>query len=646
VRHRLAEAILAGLLLVGMAPASPASAAEYQMSTSARYVVDPSAGEIAVSVPVTFTNTLPDPSGQLSSFTHVDLAIQDGASLVVARDDIGPLHVDLSSRNGAQVASVRTRSRVGYNRSVSFTLSYRLADAAAPDLHVRPEIVKFPAWGFGTSSLVSVQLPAGYEARADGGPMLSDLAGTSLVLTSGPIADPAHWLALITAVHPGDLVTQTASVALASGTVDLQVRAWANDAAWGQRTLSLLIKALPMLEAAIALPYPRTGPLVVSEAAGGEASSGTLPSATAEIEVAFDGSAFTLLHQAAHIWIDERLAADRWIREGLASHYAAQVAANLGVELPYDPAARTAELATDAGPMIGWTGAVTSGAADAYGYAASWALIDRVAKSVGEANLAMALKRVVAGLSAYDPVAPDDAASSDGRQFLAVDTRRFLDQLAATSSVDLSHLFGEEVFGPDAAELADRDAARTSYARLLGSAGDWGAPDSVRAALAEWRFEDAQVLIAEASAWLTRRDALLASVAAAGLVPPDRLRERYVIAGGGHDASAELDAEGALVTAYIGMKERALAGRGLLDAVGLLFAEDPRHLLAAAADSFGAGDLGSAAGALDRLELELGRAPSDGTVRLAAAVVLLAVLGLAVGLTLRRRSGSHYTAGP
>jgi hypothetical protein len=646
LRHRLAATTLAALILVTLTSPSPTRAAEYEMSTSARYVVDPAGGEIAVGVDVTFTNTLPNPPGQLSAFTHVDLAIQDGASLVVARDGVGPLHVDVSTGDGARVASVRTRSRVLYNGSVRFTLSYRLADAAAPDLHVRAEIVKFPAWGFGTSSQVSVQLPAGYEARADGDAMLADLSGSSVVLTSGQIADPGHWLALITAVHPGDLVTQTASVALASGTVDLQVRAWSEDAAWGQRTLSLLVKALPMLEAAIGLPYPRSGPLVVSEAAGGEAGSGTSPSSTAEIEVAFDGSAFTLLHQAAHVWIDERLAADRWIREGLASHYAARVAARLGVELPYDPAAKTAELALGAGPLIGWTSGVSSGAFDAYGYAASWALIDQVVTAVGEGNLAVALKRVVAGLSAYDPLAPDDATSPDGGQFQAVDTRRFLDQLAAASSVDLSHLFGEKAFGPDAAELASRDATRASYAHLLKAARDWGAPDPVRAAMAEWRFADAQVLISEASAWLTRRDALLADVATANLVAPDRLRERYTVSGGGSEATAELDAEGALVRAYIDMKERALAARGPLDAVGLLFAEDPKHLLAAAADGFGTGDLNSAADTLDRLELELDRAPSDGTVRLAAAVVLVALLSLGVGLTLRRRLGSHYTAAP
>lgn len=645
MRRRLAGAISAAILLLPMLPPTPAVAAEYEMPTVARYVVDPAAGEVAVTVEVSFTNTLPDPPGQLSAFDHVDLAIHDGASQIAAEDDAGPLQVAVETRDAVQVASVKTRSRVRYNGSVSFTLSYRLTDGGAPDLHVRPGIVKFPAWGFGTSSQVTVQLPAGYEARADGDPMLSDMAGGNLELTSGPIPEPDRWLALITAVLPGDYVTRSASVALDSGTVDLQVRSWNDDATWGAQTLSLLVEALPKLEEAIGLPYPRVGPLVVVEAAGGEASTGGLPAATAEIQVAFDGSAFTLLHQAAHIWISDQLAADRWVREGLASHYAARVAAQLGIDPPYDPVARTSDLAADARPLLDWTGA-GGGAADAYGYAASWALIDRIAAAAGETPLATALTRVVAGVSAYDPAQPEGAAT-DGRPFPAVDTRRLLDQLAAASRADVTDLFRGMAFEPDAAaELAQRESARAAYARLLAAAGDWGAPDQARVAMAEWRFEEAQADISAASAWLAERDAFLADVAAGGLVAPDRLRERYALVGGGQEAVAELEAEQALVDAYLGLRGRAAAPRGPLDAAGLLLADDPGQLLADAADSFGRGDLKAAAATLDRLELQLDRAPSDGLVRLAAALVLVALLGLGMGVTLRRRSGSHYTAAP
>ena len=461
----------AALLLVPLLPAAPADAAEYQMQTVATYVVDPAAGEIAVSVDVTFTNTLPDPPGQLSAFTHVDLAIHDGASQVVAEDDAGALQVEVEARDGAQVASVRTRARVRYNKSVSFALTYLLVDAAAPGLHVRPGVVKFPAWGFGTSSEVSVQLPAGYEVRADGDPMVSSVEGTGLRLSSGPIPDPASWLALITAVHPADYVTQSASVALASGTVDLQVRSWSDDTAWGDRALALLVRGLPLLEEAIGLPYPRVGPLVVIEVAAGETSGGVVPPATSEIQVAFDGTPFTLLHQAAHIWISEELATDRWILEGLASHYAARVAPELEVELPYDPVQRTADLAAEARPLVSWPGGAASGSAEAYGYAASWALADRIATTVGEARLRMALARIVAGVSAYDPFDPD-AVGTDGRPYPPVDTRRLLDQLAAVSAADVSDLLRETAFGPDAAtELAQRELVREMYRRLVRRQG-------------------------------------------------------------------------------------------------------------------------------------------------------------------------------
>ena len=643
--RRLSLAVLGAVLLIPLPAASLATAAEYEMDTVATYLVDPAAGEIAVSVAVTFTNTLPDPPGQVSAFTHVDLALQDGASEVAAADEDGALHVDVATRDGVRVASVRTRARVRYNRTVTFTLTYRLVDAAAPDLHVRARVVKFPVWGFGTSSEVTVRLPAGYEVRADGDPMVTDEDAERIRLTSGPIPDPSRWLALVTAVLAGEYVTQSASVPLASGTVDLQVRSWSDDPAWGERTLALLADALPLLEDAIGLPYPHVGPLVVSEAAAGEESDADVPSSMAEIQVAFDGSAFTVLHQAAHVWIDDRLAADRWIREGLASHYAARVAPRLEAVAPYDPDQRAQQLAADARPLVEWATGPAIAATDAYGYAASWALSDRIADAVGEANLSIALARVVAGASAYDEIAPD-ALDADGRPFPPVDTRRFLDQLAAVSGADLAELFADLAFGPDAqAELAQRSVARDAYLGLIGAAEGWGAPDPIRAAMGDWRFDDAGARIDEASAWLARRDALVGACDDAGLVPPHRLRDRYLSDGGGADASAELDAEQALVSAYIAMQMRISDPRGPLEVVGLFLASDPKALLAEAAETFGDGDLSAAADSLDRLELELNRAPSDGAVRLAGMATVLALVGLGAGVARRRRSGSHYTAG-
>lgn len=646
VRPRLTTAITFGLLLSPLLSAGTVVAAEYGMSTVVRYVVDPVAGQIAVTVEVTFTNTTPNPPGQVSGFDRIDIALHEGASQVTARDSSGSLTVAVETRDGMAVASVKARSRVRYNQSASFTLSYRLTDASAPSVHVRAEVVKFPVYGFGTSSQVTVDVPTGYQVLAGGDPMTTTSDGGVLHLTSGPIAQPNKWLALVAASRPLDYTTQSASVALASGTLDLQVRAWSGDQAWGERTLALLVAALPRLEEAIGLPYSHVGPLVVTEAVGGEGTNGELPSSNAEIQVGFDEPAFTLLHQAAHIWISNELAADRWIREGLASHYAEQLAAGLKVALPYDPALRAAELVADARPLAAWGAQAASAPGDAYAYAASWASVDRIARDIGEARLTDALRRVVAGLSAYEPALPDPLPASE-RQFAPVDTRRLIDQLAAASGIDLADRFAPEVLGPEAApELADRATARSEYQRLAAAGGDWGVPDPIQADMGAWRFAEARVAIAEAVAWLVERDALIAKIAKAGLTTPNELRSRFAVDGGGAKARSELAAERAVVDPYLELRRRADTPRGPLEAIGLLAAVDPRQLLAEAATRFGDGDLRTAVAVLDRAELQLDHAAANGLVRLASAIVLLAVIALLVSRTTRHRGGSHYTAGP
>lgn len=642
--RRLAVALAVALQVLATPASADAVGPGYSMPTVVRYAVDPAAGEIVVTAEVTFTNTTPNPPGQLSGFDRIDLGVHEGASQVAAADDKGALAVELEGRDGGQVASVRPRARVRYNRSVSFTLTYQLLDGSTPDLHVRPEVVRFAAWGFGTSSEVTIELPRGYDAGADGDPMVIDTGGPVLRMASGPIDDPSTWLALITATTPVSYRPPlTASVALASGTVDLQVRAWAGDPEWGERTLATLEAGLPKLEEAIGLPYPRVGPLVVSEAVGGEGSADQGPLPTAELEVAFDADAFTLLHQAAHIWISDQLAADRWLREGLASHEAATVAAALGAPLPYDPATRASGLAVDAFPLVTWGSASTISARDAFAYAASWAFVDRIAEAAGEANLARALRRVVAGVAAYDLADADQLALTGGR-FVAVDTRRFLDQLTTAGGVDLGNRFGQVVLGPEAGpELRARRLAHDDYADLLGLAGDWGAPDPIRNAMAAWRFDEARAAMAVASTWLGQRDALIAKVTKAGLTTPGQLRRQFVAVGGGADAQAELAAEVAVVDAYLELQARAAAPRDPLETIGLLAADDPRDLLVAAGDAFAQGDLQSAAATLDAAEVQLNRAATNGVVRIASAVMLLAVIFLVWNATARRRGGTLYT---
>lgn len=640
---------LLGLLLVGLltsaAWAAPlAGAAGYTMQTTARYVVDPEAGRINVTVQVDFSNTTPDPAGRLSVFDRIELPVQQGASEASAADDKGALAVGLAVRDGITVASVTPRTRVRFGQEARFTLSFVLADQAAPDLHIRPEVVEFAAWGYGIASEVTIDLPPNLEVRSDGDALTADAGPERIRLSSGPIADPTRWLVRVTAIGPTTFTTLTRRVTLASATVELQVRAWSTDQAWGDRVVATASQALRHLEAEAGLPYPRVGPLVVVESVPAADATEESTTSTAEIQVAFSASNFTLIHQLAHVWASPQLAAERWVREGLASYLAERVAGALAVDPPYAPATRATELAADAFPLEEWGAASDGATADAYGYAASWAVINRVAETLGEAKLRLALARGAAGLSAYDPVAPNGAAA--GPAAPPIDARRMLDQLTEVSGIDLGDLFGAQVFGAEAApELQLRAVARLAYGSLLEEAGDWGAPDPIRAAMAVWAFDDAIRQLGDARRWLRERDRFLLELDEAGLAPPDRLRERYRAEGGGPDAQAELDAERAVVEAMAAAEERVGAPRGILEQIGLFGSDDGARMLADARVSFGDGDLRTASELIAAAEHRLDGALVDGLLRIGTAVLLLLVVVAALVVRARRGRGTHYTAG-
>jgi hypothetical protein len=640
VRRLTALALAAAAALL---PAGSANAADYIMATVAHYSVDQAAGQIAVRIEVAFSNTTPNPPGQLSGFDHIEIAVHPGASQVSAADADGHLAVQVAQRDGIEYASVAPRSRVGSGDGIDFTLSYRLADGA-PDVHVRPQVVQFPAWGFGTSSAVTVDLPPGFEYQADGGPLTGAIDGQGTHLASGPISDPAAWMAYVTATTALTYTTLSRTVALGTGTVELQVRGWASDPTWGADSLDLLASALPLLERAVGLPYPRLGPLVVVETVSiaGPAAEGVL--STAEIQVDYGASPFTLIHQLAHLWAGEQLSTDRWIREGLASHLASLVATELHVKPPYDPAARASDLAADAIPLETWGPSTLNRRQEAYGYAASWALVDQIAGSLGEENLRRVLANIEAGLSAYDPAG---ALTAEPGSFAPVDSRRLLDQVAAVSSFDPADAFGSKVFPADAGpQLTARATQRQALAALGAAAGDWGVPVPIRQAMADWRFDDAQAAIQEANRWLAQRNDLQAAIERAGLATPDRLALRWQSDGGDAAATAELYAERAVVSAYQVALDRSAAGRGILQQIGLLGGDDPVALLKQGATSFAVGDLEAATATISRATARLDAANLDGIVRSASAVLVGAVM---VTLTLRPRRRSRptdYTAAP
>jgi hypothetical protein len=635
-----------GLLLAGLVPALPlvqpevARAAEYSMKTAASYQVEPGAGRVRVSIDVTFRNTTPNPPGQFSVFPTIDLAVHDGATNVRAEDGRGRrLSTSVQRRNGVTVASVQPRPPVRYRDVRRFTLSYTLADGASGDVRIRPSVVIVPIWSFGTSGSVTVRVPSDYEVLVDGDALEAEQDGDAWQLESGAVSDPSRWLARITATLPSSYVTASRQVELSSGTVEVQVRSWSDDPAWGRRTLRVLTAGLPRLDEAIGLPYRPDGPLVIVESLPESDAVLREPAASdVDIAIGYTEPAFTVLHQVAHLWLPPTLAEDRWIREGFTSHAAAQVAGALDVDLPFDPERAAQNRRDDAFPLVSWGIGQASPAQDRYAYAAAWAAADAIAEAVGEDAVQLAWQRTAAGLDGYQPpfdVAPTTPVAAT----VPADSRHLLDQLQAVSDGDVVPVFRRWVLDEASADqLTARRDARVAYDELAAIAGEWGTPDPVRLALAGWRFDDARAAIIEATDWLGDRDALQARIRGAGLTAPERLRAEYERGGGSEAARRELDTETAVLAAYEAGQERAATDRSLLEEVGLLGGTAPEAMLAEAGSLFADGDLVGAAdlsaGATDRLD----RAATDGVVRILSVIVLVGVLVL-VGVRQARRRG-------
>lgn len=642
------------MVLGGLLPGRPGAvlAAEYTMATTASYSVAPDERTVLVSVQVTFENTTPNPSGQFSLFEVVDLALQQGAASVTASDDEGRLTVDTADKDGFVLASVHPREGVRYEQKTVFTVDYELADGGAPNLRIRPSLVAFPVWSFGTSGSVEVSIPDRYDVTVDGNDLTATRGSGTVTLTSGPIDDPSAWLAQLLAVGPSSYETVSRAVVLGSATVDLQVRAWSDDAAWGEATLDLLAKALPLLEQQIGLAYPQVGPLVVVESVAGSPDGSDDSTGTGtQLQAGYDQPPFTLVHQAAHAWYSSQLLADRWVREGFASLAAAQVADELGIDPPYDPAARADELADASFPLVSWGAGESSPDQDAWAYAASWEVASRIADAVGGEGVRLAWQRIANEIGPYEPIAEEPPGGEHpALPTTAAGSRRVLDQLEAVSEADIAAIFEEAVFDADtSAMLSARADARAAFEALIIAADGWGAPEPVKVDLAAWRFDSALQRIADARTWLEDRDALLAAAERAGLTVPQRLRDRYRTAGGGADARDELDAELAVVTGYQEVLDRANGERNILERLGLLGGPEPSSLLSDANRLFAEGELRGAAEAVAAARMRLEHAAADGLVRIAAVVLVLGVLIIVAFRLVRRRradSATGYTSAP
>ena len=200
----------------------------------------------------------------------------------------------------------------------------------------------------------------------------------------------------------------------------------------------------------------------------------------------------------------------------------------------------------------------------------------------------------------------------------------------------------------DAALLDARARVRFERDALAAEANGWALPASIDAALAAWRFDDAETAINQAQSVLRARDDLAVASAVAGLDLPANLRDTFET-GDPDAAAAEARIERVIVDQIVAAQAAgAASSSSWLVRVGLL-GQDPFAQLVAARVAFKAGDLAAAqARAIGAREMWAGAADLGG-LRLRGILALLLVL--VVGFLLvatrsrRRRPREWYETG-
>jgi len=648
---------IALLLAVGVVPAlapAPVAAARPDLTLVGQttYDVRPDEGRVAVTVRLRATNHLRDTVTRRFFFRTAVLTVLPGTSHFRISGGQGRPKVSIAQRR-ADYTNLRIDlgANLAAGRSTNLTLTFDVIDpGGAPDRPVRvtPSLTSFSAWAFATpdtpGATVSVNVPAGYNVTIGRGPLDGPTTTRSgdQEWSSGALDKPLDFVADIVADRLGQAADTPHEVALATGSAAVVVRAWEDDAAWRDRVIELVDRALPVLEERIGVPWPIGTPLVIEESLsrGTDGSAGLFDPASPRIEVSYAASDAVIVHELAHAWFNGSLVADRWAAEAFASYYAELATAQLGVAgAPLDPVDPGAGVAI---PLNAW-GEDAPPEADAYAYAASLQLARSIGERLGDEALTRAWQRIAQGIPAYpadaaaDPLADTDR--EDGAP--APDWRALLDTLEEVGDQPLDDLRRTWVTRPeDVAALDARSPARIAYARTVAAAGDWRLPPVIRDAMRAWRFDVAAELLADAEAVLDQRAALERSAAAQGVTLPDRLREAFEGSDGLEAAAAEAEFEQSIVdaiaTAEAARPTTTDLGEQAMAFIGLI-AIDPEGRLALARTSLALGDIETAYVAALAAEAAWVDAADLGRTRLVSAVLLTLAGLLLLSLVRQRR---------
>ncbi|HEY7738351.1 MAG TPA: hypothetical protein VIC63_04895 [Candidatus Limnocylindria bacterium] len=638
----LALAVVATLLPVG--PSSVRAGEGLVTLMDATYDVLPEEARVHVAIDAVSTSLEEDaPEGPVY-YAGISLNIPPGSSNVSASSGSTPLEITVTPIADAIRVDVGFSEQVFLDDSYHYQVVFDLVDeggAADRDFRIGHSIVAFPVWAFGTpgedGNSVAVRLPAAFEPSVYGGPLEQTTDADGALRLSADVVNPQDWFAYVTAERPGIFTEVPFNLAVGDRDASLIVRAWDDDPDWGNRIRSLLTDGLPALHELVGLDWPVAGDLKVEESANRLGDyAGIYNRVTEQINVRYDADATVTLHEAAHVWFNDDLFADRWIGEAWAEFYAVHSAQAIGVT--GETFTLTDDLLAAQIPLNDW-GEIGAESQDveAYAYAASYHLAELISERTDFAGLRAVWRAAASDEMAYQPIhatgdpQTEQATNQAGWQVL-------LDLLEERTGADYDDLWVTWVADDREADLlATRAATRERYLATVSEAGAWELPEAVRADLGAWQFDDVADSLDTADRVLGLAAELDELADELELEPPNQLRVAFEGSDGLDAALTEVNKELFALEQINDATDGLAADPDPVEWLGLLFSE-PEVELDAARTTWEAGDHGSAGEHAEAVLTILDEADDHGRERLGIGGVVLLLGAGVVAVVWRRRN--------
>jgi hypothetical protein len=490
-RGLVAVSLVLGLLPLAAAPASAQDSPLRATRSESTYSIKPSKSKVDVNVFTTVQNTGAE---QARDETYGPIYIEDGARLAgvnwgAKRENLSEDRLVLTDLPGPWQALEVRLPRIPSQEKRNFTVTYRLS-SGAPTANQTFRIGPSDAYAciprqVSDEGSLLVKLPASHSAAFSGTPMtrfVNENVATGSTVdyeSSGPLAE----LTCVEATEEDQLIE---SVVRGPDGRQIVLQAGPENERWLAPAESLVQGVVPQLRKSIGQPIPGGDPLIVrwgpqSDIAGAAATHDS----TDMVRLSDDLPPTVAPHELAHLWFRADRFPETWLREGLAGWAAGDACEPADGDRRVDLS--TWQLETPTAP------ADVARRIDQQERAAC-AVVAAVADRMGPDAMQSVIASLLNAEEKYvSSGQPGEAASPvvDWREWLdAADERGLVPAGEADLDFAQSLLAGVGVAG-DEALLAQRSEARQAYHALLERSAPLRAPEYVRRAMDDWRFDEA-----------------------------------------------------------------------------------------------------------------------------------------------------------